>query len=82
MKRKKNDIKDLFNQDDKEFLSKKERLPIPHTAVATKPEGKVAEDKRKNIKNASHRILTRKEELLYYTVDRSQVDNVSTVFNL
>ena len=76
-KRKKIDLKDVFNQDDEDIPVKKRRLPLPgKDRLSGVAKEKVGEDKRKNIKSLIDRIPTTKEELFSYPIDSSMVDNV------
>lgn len=77
-KRKKFDIKDVFNQDDEDMPVKKRRLPLPGKDRTSSGAGKEkgGEDKRKNIKNLIDRIPTTKAELFAYPIDSSLVNNV------
>jgi len=74
-KRKKYDIKDVFNQDDEETPTKKKRLPLPQGKHGHNKE-KITEDKRKNIKSLIDRIPTSKEELFNFPIEYSMVDDL------
>lgn len=80
-KRKKIDLKEVFNQDDEDITPKKRRLPLPGKDRLSMSMGgagkeKGGEDKRKNIKNLIDRIPTTKEELFAFPIDSSLVDSV------
>ena len=74
-KRKKLDVKDVFNQDDDDLPAKKKKLPLPGKEKGGKEKG--GEDKRKHIKSLIDKIPTSKEELFAYPIDSSMVDTVS-----
>ncbi|RXG73203.1 RNA-binding protein 25 [Armadillidium vulgare] len=71
-KRKKLDVKDVFNQDDDETPAKKKKLPLPGKEKSSKEKG--GEEKRKHIKSLIDKIPTSKAELFAYPIDASLVD--------
>lgn len=74
-KRKKLDVKDVFNQEDDDMPQKKKKLPLPGKDKSVKDKAG-GEEKRKHIKTMIDKIPTTKEELFAYPIDSSLVDAV------